>query len=186
MGAVVLKRLADAQRAGDNIRAVIRPSGTNNGITLPSRQAQEELARIVYRRAALDPHDTPYIEAHGTGTEAGDVIETTAIANVFAAEKCVGPWVGSVKPNVGHTESASGIAGLIKSVLMLEHCRVPPQLNLAHLEPELQKLSRRIKVRLNCRLSRQTMLIGDADSETADAVACRISSTDIHVSKIRC
>lgn len=146
MGTVVLQRLEDAIRAGRNIRSVIRASGTNqdgrtNGITLPSQQMQEELARRVYRSARLDPKDTPVVEAHGTGTEAGDIAEIGGIINVFASQGQPPIIIGSVKPNIGHAESASGIAGLIKGVLMLERGLISPQSSIAELKPGLQKLS---------------------------------------------
>lgn len=147
MGTVVLESLDDAVRAGHNIRAVIRASGTNqdgrtSGITLPSRQMQEALARRVYHSAGLDPRDTLIVEAHGTGTEAGDIAEVGGIINVFASQDRVPITIGSVKPNIGHAESASGIAGLIKGILMLEKGLIPPQLNLKDFKPGLKKLSR--------------------------------------------
>lgn len=154
MGTVVLEPLDNAVRAGHSIRAVIRASGTNqdgrtNGITLPSQQMQEDLARRVYHSAALDPRDTPIIEAHGTGTEAGDIAEVSGIINVFASQGQEPIIIGSVKPNIGHAESASGIAGLIKGILMLEKGIIPPQLNLKEFKPGLKKLSRGFHVALS-------------------------------------
>ena len=130
---VLLKRLDDAIQAGDEVRAIIRNSGTNqdgktNGITLPSQQAQESLERSVYQAAGLDPHTIPYIETHGTGTSAGDLAELQGLANVFC-ENGRRPhklYIGSIKSNVGHLESSSGLAGLIKTVVMLEKGLVPP------------------------------------------------------------
>ncbi|KAF2633120.1 putative polyketide synthase [Macroventuria anomochaeta] len=137
-GCVVLKPLSLAIKDGDRIRAVIRNSALNQdgrtpqGISVPSGEAQEELIRRAYAEVGLVPTETDYVEAHGTGTAVGDPIEAQAIANVLARprDSSQGPLVmGSVKGNIGHTESAAGIAGLIKSVLMLENQAVAPQVN---------------------------------------------------------
>jgi acyl transferase domain-containing protein len=111
---VVLKRLDDAVRDGDNIRGIIRNSGVNHdgttpGITLPNRDAQQTLINSVYQRAGLDPRDTAYIEAHGTGTAVGDVEEISAIQSIFEKNRDsqhAPLYVGSIKPNIGHLESA--------------------------------------------------------------------------------
>ncbi|KAL9122898.1 MAG: hypothetical protein Q9187_000549 [Circinaria calcarea] len=133
---VVLKSLEAALKDGDTIRGVIRNTGLNQdgktaGITLPSKDAQEALIASVYRGAGLDPLETSYIEAHGTGTPAGDPIECGAIAKIFApgrpAEKPL--RIGSIKSNMGHLEGASGLAGLIKTVLMLENDLILPNRN---------------------------------------------------------
>ncbi|PGH16655.1 hypothetical protein AJ80_05157 [Polytolypa hystricis UAMH7299] len=143
---VVLKRLDDAIRDGDNIRAVIRNTGVNHdgltpGITLPSRQAQRSLIQSVYQRAGLDPRDTAYVEAHGTGTAVGDDEEISAIQSLFAESQGARTnplYVGTIKPNIGHLESASGIVGFIKAVLMLEKGMIPPNLNLRTLKKSLK------------------------------------------------
>ncbi|KAJ6150676.1 hypothetical protein N7470_007270 [Penicillium chermesinum] len=131
-GALILKRVSDATVNNDTIRAVIRATGTNQdgrtpGIVQPSRQAQAELIRDTYQKAGLDMHLTRYVEAHGTGTPVGDPIEAGAIADAF--QSSISParplYVGSVKSNIGHLEGTSGIAGLIKSVLMLEQGMIP-------------------------------------------------------------
>ncbi|KAF2158340.1 hypothetical protein M409DRAFT_71690 [Zasmidium cellare ATCC 36951] len=137
-GCVVLKPLSSALKDGDRIRAVIRNSALNQdgrtpqGISVPSGEAQEEVIRAAYAEVGLDPTGTDYVEAHGTGTAVGDPIEAQAIANVLALPRksSQGPLViGSVKGNIGHTESAAGIAGLIKCILMLENQAIPPQVN---------------------------------------------------------
>jgi acyl transferase domain-containing protein len=133
---VVLKRLEDALRDGDPIRAIIRESGINQDgktetITTPSGEAQEALIRDCYRRAGLDPAQTTYFEAHGTGTPTGDPIEVAAIASVFKdTRKGEQPLrIGSVKTNIGHTETASGVAAIIKVALALEKGQIPPSIN---------------------------------------------------------
>ncbi|PSN64199.1 beta-ketoacyl synthase domain-containing protein [Corynespora cassiicola Philippines] len=134
-GVVVLKRLEDALRDGDPVRAVIRGSGVNSdgftqGITMPSSEAQARLIRDVYAAAGLGLADTQYIEAHGTGTKVGDPIECRAIYETLG--KCASVnrklILGSVKPNIGHLEGAASMAALIKGVLALEKGVIPPNL----------------------------------------------------------
>lgn len=153
---VVLKRLDDAVRDGDHVRGIIRNSGVNHdgttpGITLPSREAQQTLINSVYQRAGIDPRDTAYIEAHGTGTAVGDVEEVSAIQSIFEKnrDRQDNPlYVGSIKPNIGHLESASGVAGFIKSILMLEKGKIPPNVNLEKLKGSLDFQDSRVTVSL--------------------------------------
>ena len=131
-----LKTLDQALKDGDTIRGIIRNTGVNQdgrtpGITLPSQNAQETLIESVYRKVGIDPLETAYVECHGTGTPAGDPLETAAIANVFGKDRSYDKplRIGSVKTNVGHLEGASGVAGVIKSVLMLENAMILPNRN---------------------------------------------------------
>ncbi|KAJ2993259.1 hypothetical protein NUW58_g1893 [Xylaria curta] len=131
--ALVLKPLKDAVKNGDMIRAVIRSTGTNQdgrtpSLTQPSPEAQEELIRQVYKKAHLSLEPTRYVEAHGTGTPVGDPIEMKAIGRVFRPYRSAkNPlYVGSVKANIGHLEGCSGLAGIIKSILILEKGIVVP------------------------------------------------------------
>ncbi|MBE3042652.1 type I polyketide synthase [Candidatus Bathyarchaeota archaeon] len=133
---VMLKPLDAAIRDGNTIRAVIRHIGTNQdgktmGITLPSKDAQESLIRRLYAEAGLKTSETSYLETHGTGTQAGDPLEAGAIASVFAKDRAHDDplIIGSVKTNVGHTEGLSGLAALVKTVLMLEHRTIVPNCN---------------------------------------------------------
>ena len=153
VGAVILKRLDDAIADGDNIRAVIRGSGVNsdgrtNGIALPSPDAQRDLIRSVYAKARLDPLTTGYVEAHGTGTVAGDKAELEAIGNVFGPHRSPDSplYVGSIKGNIGHLECASGVAGLIKTVLVLENQTIPPIANLKNVKEGLDTWKWNIEV----------------------------------------
>jgi acyl transferase domain-containing protein len=130
---MVIKRVSDAIRDGDTIRAVIRGSGTNQdgrtpSISQPSPEAQADLIRRIYRENNLDPGLTRYFEAHGTGTAVGDPIEADAIHRVFSEHRAESDplYIGAVKSNVGHLEAASGLAGVIKSVLVLERGIIPP------------------------------------------------------------
>ncbi|KAJ6131357.1 hypothetical protein N7523_001817 [Penicillium sp. IBT 18751x] len=130
---LILKPLVDALRDQNKIRAIIRGSGSNQdgrtpGITLPSGTAQETLIRDVYARAGLDPKETEVVESHGTGTQAGDPIETAAVSRVLGLAREAGQTIKitSIKTNVGHLEGASGVAGVIKAVLMLENRMILP------------------------------------------------------------
>ncbi|KAI8964847.1 hypothetical protein F5Y11DRAFT_57289 [Daldinia sp. FL1419] len=131
--ALVLKPVSSAVRDGDMIRAVIRSTGSNQDgytpiLTQPSARAQEDLIRHVYQQANLPFDRTRYVEAHGTGTPVGDPIEMEALGRVFreyrSAEEPL--YVGSVKATVGHLEGASGLAGIVKSILILEKGVIPP------------------------------------------------------------
>jgi acyl transferase domain-containing protein/NADPH:quinone reductase-like Zn-dependent oxidoreductase/SAM-dependent methyltransferase len=143
-GVLVLKRMSDAIRDGDIIRAVVRSTGSNSdgrtpGIAQPSGEAQERLIRETYAKEHLDPGVTRYFEAHGTGTAVGDPIEAGAIGAVFGqyrnSEEPL--YVGAVKSNVGHLEGASGVAGVIKAVLALEKGIIPPNTNFERLNPQI-------------------------------------------------
>ncbi|KAJ0422727.1 hypothetical protein BJY00DRAFT_300027 [Aspergillus carlsbadensis] len=148
VAALVVKRLSDALRDGDPIRAVVRNSGVNqdgktNGILLPSSDAQRDLAASLYRQAGLNPAHVSYIEAHGTGTQAGDAAEVTSIKAVFtgdAGQREHPLFIGSIKANIGHSESTSGLAGVIKAVLALEKGAIPPLAGLEQLKPDLVPL----------------------------------------------
>lgn len=144
VGLVALKRLEDALADGDPIHAVILGSGVNqdgrtNGITVPSGDAQVSLVRQVCAEAGITPGDLQYMEAHGTSTPVGDPVEANALARALAVGRAPGAacYVGSVKANIGHTESAAGIAGLIKTALALEHRRIPPHINLERINPAI-------------------------------------------------
>ncbi|KAI1760379.1 hypothetical protein GGR53DRAFT_509864 [Hypoxylon sp. FL1150] len=151
VGVVLMKRLDDAIRDGDNIRAIIRNSAANqdgrtNGITLPNQLAQERLARKVFRGLSFSPTDVDYVEAHGTGTKAGDVAEIKAISNVFGEGRVKSLFVGTAKPNIGHSESASGAAGLIKTIIGMEKGLIHPQLLLEELKPDLKSIIGRVNI----------------------------------------
>ncbi|KAF2450924.1 ketoacyl-synt-domain-containing protein [Karstenula rhodostoma CBS 690.94] len=150
---IVLKRLSDAIKAGDPIRAVVRNTGINqdgktNGIMLPSSSAQEDLMRSIHLDAGLEPSLTAYVEAHGTGTQAGDKAEINSIANVFCngVEREQPLFVGSVKANLGHCESASGLAGLIKTVLALEKGLIPATPDVLNIKEGLDLKKRNIQI----------------------------------------
>ncbi len=132
-GIVVLKRLSDAQRDGDNILAVLKGSAVNqdgesSGLTAPNALAQKEVINMALDSAGLSPDDVDYIEAHGTGTRLGDPIEARALGMVFNGKR-VKTLIGSVKSNIGHLQAASGIASVIKVILAMQHGRIPASLH---------------------------------------------------------
>ncbi|MEM7586883.1 MAG: type I polyketide synthase [Acidobacteriota bacterium] len=137
VGIVLLKRLEDAVRDGDPVRAVIRATAINNdgsdkvGFSAPSVAGQAAVVAEALALADLDPSDVSYVEAHGTGTPLGDPIEVKALNQAFGppadpSQRCA---LGSIKSNLGHLDTAAGIAGLIKTVLALEHRMLPPSLH---------------------------------------------------------
>lgn len=143
-GIVVLKRYADAVRDQDRVLAVVRGSAVNHdgrssGLTVPNPAAQREVILQALRQANLTPAEVDYVEAHGTGTALGDPIELRALQAVIGSRRPADAplLVGSVKTNIGHLESAAGIAGVIKLVLAIENGFVPPHLHLQHPNPNV-------------------------------------------------
>src|SRR5215475_3930669 len=144
VGVVVLRRLSDAVRDGDHIHALVRGSAVNHdgrssGISVPNPAAQQEVIRAALAQARVDPAQVGYVEAHGTGTALGDPIELRALEAVIGRHRAGGEplVVGSVKTNIGHLESAAGIAGLIKLVLAVEHGEIPPHLHQREPNPNV-------------------------------------------------
>ncbi|HUD62407.1 MAG TPA: type I polyketide synthase, partial [Acetobacteraceae bacterium] len=144
-GVVALKRLQEAIADGDRIEAVIKGSAINNdgaakvGFTAPSARGQAEVIAQALAVSGVDPASIAYVEAHGTGTPLGDPIEVAALSRVFASHTdrrqfCA---LGSVKTNVGHLDSAAGVAGLIKTVLCLRHRRLVPSLHFRQPNPAI-------------------------------------------------
>ncbi|MDR2604346.1 MAG: acyltransferase domain-containing protein, partial [Desulfovibrio sp.] len=143
-GVVVLKKLSKALRDGDTVMALIAGVGMNTdgrttGLPLPGLKAQTELLRGIYEHPGIDKSKVAYIEAHGTGTAAGDPVEARAVGEVLGkALKGRRPlYVGSVKTNIGHLEPASGTAGLLKAVLVLQQGRIPPNLHFTVPNPHI-------------------------------------------------
>ncbi|ASZ13662.1 hybrid non-ribosomal peptide synthetase/type I polyketide synthase [Chitinophaga pendula] len=142
-GVVLLKRLDDAVRDGDHIYAVIRGTGINNdgndkvGYTAPSINGQREAIDMAYASAGVEPSTIGYIEAHGTGTKLGDPVEIAGLTRAFNTEKKQFCAIGSVKSNIGHLDTAAGVAGLIKAVLSLQHGQLVPSLHYQQPNPEI-------------------------------------------------
>jgi acyl transferase domain-containing protein/NADPH:quinone reductase-like Zn-dependent oxidoreductase/SAM-dependent methyltransferase/acyl carrier protein/short-subunit dehydrogenase len=143
-GMVLLKGLADAIADGDPIHAVILGSAVNqdghtNGISLPSPEAQTKLVSDACKTAGVTPSQVGYVEAHGTGTAVGDPIEAHALSAALCSDRAGSPplLIGSVKTNLGHLETASGVAGLIKAILVLKHSRIPANLHFETPNPNI-------------------------------------------------
>jgi acyl transferase domain-containing protein/acyl carrier protein len=143
-GLVVLKPLSRAIADGDRVYCVILAEGINNdgfsnGLTAPNPQAQEDMLRIAYARAGLQPDDVDYIETHGTGTQLGDPIEANAIGRAIGAARTSGRplRIGSVKTNIGHLEAAAGMAGLIKVALATHRGVLPRSLHFEAPNPNI-------------------------------------------------
>ncbi|WP_280501105.1 polyketide synthase Pks13 [Nocardia farcinica] len=152
-GLVVLKRLADAERDGDRVLAVIKGTAVNNdgrsnGLFAPNPDAQAEVLRRAYRDAGINPAGVDYIEAHGTGTPIGDPIEADALGRVIGrgrdADKPA--LLGSAKTNFGHLESGAGVPALAKVVMSFQHNVIPPNINYAGPSPYIPFEQARLKV----------------------------------------
>ncbi len=143
-GMVVLKRLSRARADGDRIYALIRGGAVNNDgrtsgmLVTPSRPGQRRMLETAWQAAGIDASELRYLEAHGTGTKIGDPVELGAITDALTAagvkERCV---LGSIKSNIGHTEAAAGVAGLIKAALVLHHRMIPPSLHCETPNPKM-------------------------------------------------
>ncbi len=152
-GMLLLKRVDDARRDGDQILAVIAGSainhdGRSNGLIAPNQDAQADVLRRAYKDAGIDPRNVDYIEAHGTGTVLGDPIEAEALGRVVGKGRPADrpALLGAVKTNVGHLESAAGAASMAKVVLALQHDKLPPSINFAGPSPYIDFDAMRLKV----------------------------------------
>jgi acyl transferase domain-containing protein/NADPH:quinone reductase-like Zn-dependent oxidoreductase/acyl carrier protein len=139
---LALKTLERAVADGDRIHAVIRGTSVNsdgrtNGISLPAEAYQADLLRVAYDSAAVEPDEVVYVEAHGTGTQAGDPVEARALGSVLGRARVAPLPIGSIKTNIGHLEPASGLAGMLKAMLALEHDRAPKSLHFEEPNPNI-------------------------------------------------
>lgn len=142
VGVVLLKRRAEAEADGDDIKAVIKGTAVNNdgsqkvGYTAPSVSGQAGVIAMAQEVAGVQPEEVTYVEAHGTATGLGDPIEVAALTQAFGGKGSCG--LGSVKSNIGHLDTAAGVAGLIKTVLMLQHRQLAPSLHYQRGNPEIR------------------------------------------------
>ncbi|KAL8829024.1 MAG: hypothetical protein Q9170_006352, partial [Blastenia crenularia] len=146
IGVLVLKQLKKAIEDDDPIRAVIKGTrlnqdGRTQGITLPSAKAQQQNMRGLYKESAVDPSTIQYLEAHGTGTAAGDTVEMQAINDCYVSNPL---YVGSIKSNIGHCEATSGLAGVIKTVMCLENAQIPAQMHFENPNPAINFVDRTV------------------------------------------
>ncbi|MFJ4658845.1 type I polyketide synthase [Nocardia sp. NPDC088792] len=181
-GLVVLKRLADALDDGDRIYCVIRGSAVNNdgggaNLTAPNEIAQQELLRLAYREAGVDPALVDYVELHGTGTKVGDPVEAAALGAVIGTARPDGEplAVGSVKTNIGHLEGAAGIAGLLKTVLSIHHRALPASLNFETPNPSIPLDA------LNLRVQQSTTPWNTEQPRVAGVSSFGVGGTNCHV-----
>ncbi len=137
LGAVILKRLDDAERDNDKIYAVIKGIGSSsdgkgNAVYAPSSEGQSRCLREAYELADINPDTIELVEAHGTGTKVGDAVEVKALSDIYRSYKSQGTWcaLGSVKSQIGHTKAAAGVAGVIKAALALYHKVIPPTIKV--------------------------------------------------------
>ena len=145
VGIVVLKRLSDALADGDFLCAVIKGCAINNdgslkiGYTAPSIDGQGEVVAMAHANAGVQPETISYIEAHGTGTAMGDAMEVAGLSKAFRTATTAKGFcaIGSVKTNIGHLDAAAGVAGLIKTVLALQHKQLPPSLHFRRPNPKI-------------------------------------------------
>jgi phthiocerol/phenolphthiocerol synthesis type-I polyketide synthase C len=181
---VMLKTLERALADGDTIHAVIAGSGVNSdgysqgGISVPGAATQAALLRTVYERADVDPRSLAYVEAHGTGTAVGDPIEARALMEVASAGRPVDRplLIGSVKTNVGHLETASGMAGLIKAILCLKHRAVPKTLHFETPNPAIDFVGGRLRV-----VDRLTPLDNDGQPLVIGVNSFGFGGTNAHI-----
>ena len=181
-GVVVLKRLSDAIADGDLIHGLVRGSAANhdgrsNGLTAPNGSAQEALLHQALNNAKVKPHQIQYVEAHGTGTSLGDPIEVSALGRVLGQGRSKDNplTIGSVKTNFGHTETAAGVAGLIKVVLSLQNRQIPPHLHFKEPNPFIswQKFSLVVPTKLTPWQARD-------DGRFAGVSSFGMSGTNVH------
>ncbi|CAM5484422.1 hypothetical protein SPURM210S_01894 [Streptomyces purpurascens] len=186
VGAVLLKRLPDALRDGDQVLAVLRGSAvTNDGqgsgmLLQPAVSGQTEMIRSACRSAGITPDQLDYVEAHGTGTPVGDDVELRALAKVLGEEaeeaRSRPLLIGSVKTNIGHAEAAAGIAGLIKTVLIARHRTIPASLHLRTPHPVLAGAG----APLEC-VARNTPLVPGGRAAVMGVSSFGLSGTNAHV-----
>jgi acyl transferase domain-containing protein/SAM-dependent methyltransferase len=188
---IFIKPLSAAIRDGNPIRAIIRGSATNAdgktpGLSLPSATSQEQMIRKAYQAAGIPESDvtqTAFVECHGTSTPTGDPIEAEAVGNVFGNS---GVYIGSVKPNVGHSEGASGITSIIKAVLALENRIIPPNIKFETPNPKIPFSGKDLRVPVDCvvwpenkfeRISVNSFGIGGANAHVVLESAARYVSS---------
>ena len=175
----VLRKAAHAHGSRNPVRGLIlatdvNSDGRTNGISLPSLEAQEVLVQRVYSRAAIDPNRLAFVEAHGTGTPAGDPIEANALGRSLGHERSEPLPIGSIKSNIGHLEPASGLAGMLKALLALNHGILPPSLHCAEPNPNIAF------DRLNLTVSNQSLLLPDSPLRCAGVNSFGFGGTNAH------
>ena len=181
-GVVVLKRLADAQAAGDPILAVIQGSAVNqdgrsSSLTAPNGVAQQAVIQQALKQAKVTPGQISYVEAHGTGTPLGDPVELEALGTIFR-QRTQPLWVGSVKTNFGHLEAAAGVTSLLKVILALQHGMIPPHLHFQTPNPYIDWQTSPVQIPT---VATPWLGTGEAGRRIAGISSFGYSGTNVHL-----